>query len=549
MTLPRHFVGDGSADTVQRRAEPGEHETETELYDWVRMKQSSYIEWGTGIDLYFISLRFFAVLMLICGLINIPAIMYYASEDYNGEALATYDAILLGSAVCNNTQWVVCTDCTEGDWSRDLKRIATGFNSDNENTTLVLRNLCGGATAEIGFTSFATIIFVMLSLGVFSYYLNAREVRFDEDKVTTTDYSVVVHNPPPDDIEPDKWREFFTQFATNGDQVTAVTVALDNHQMVRKLLTRRIFVNQLRAKLPVGLNLDDDSAVASAVIKFNEQKAMQEPNCISRLLDWIVIPLCNIFGMLLSPDKLVVRIKELTVAIKDLQKKEYKAVKVFVTFETEEGQRTALEALKVGLIDLHLNRTSAVRPECLFDGRVLNVQQPTEPNSVRWLDLSYGFINKTIRRGITLGVTVGMIAVAGYCIKLARDRYGPRIAGFLTTSFNSTIPQIIKLLMMVEPHATEGAFQASLYVKITLFRWILSAVLAQIITPVTSTLGYDSTDLLPTTFAILLFDIWLGPLMRLSDYMTNFKKHVLAPRAKTQEEMNLSFQGTTPSLS
>lgn len=60
----------------------------------------------------------------------------------------------------------------------------------------------------------------------------------------------------------------------------------------------------------------------------------------------------------------------------------------------------------------------------------------------------------------------------------------------------------------------------------------------------TSTLGYESTDLLPTTYAILLSDVWLSPLLRLSDWMTNVKKHILAPRARTQEEMNLSFQGT-----
>jgi hypothetical protein len=67
----------------------------------------------------------------------------------------------------------------------------------------------------------------------------------------------------------------------------------------------------------------------------------------------------------------------------------------------------------------------------------------------------------------------------------------------------------------------------------------------QIITPTTSTLGSSSTDLLPGIYAILLSDVWLSPLLRLSDWMSNLKKHVLAPRARTQEEMNLSFQGTS----
>ena len=60
----------------------------------------------------------------------------------------------------------------------------------------------------------------------------------------------------------------------------------------------------------------------------------------------------------------------------------------------------------------------------------------------------------------------------------------------------------------------------------------------------TSTLGQESNDLLPTIYAILLADVWLSPLLRMSDWLTNIKKHILAPRARTQEEMNLWFQGT-----
>jgi hypothetical protein len=481
VTLPRHFIGDGSADTVLRRAEPGEYQSDTEMYDWMRLKQATFIEWGTGVDLYFISLRFFACLMLVCGLINVPAIMFYSSEKYNGDAEQDYSFILRGSAVCSNTQWVACTDCTLDDWEDDLGRIVTAESPAGDSTILVLRNLCGGATKEIGFTNFATIIFVLVSLTVFSYYLHAREVRFDEDKVTTTDYSVVVQNPPPDAVDPDQWRSFFSQFATNGDQVTSVTVALNNNVLVRKLLTRRIFSNQLRAKLlPEDIDFEDETEVENAIIKYNEQKAMQEPNWISRILDYFVIPLSNLLNMLLPPEELVNKILALTEEIKELQDQKYTATNVFVTFETEEGQRTALEALNVGLIDLELNRTSAVAPECVFEGRILSVIQPTEPTAVRWLDLSYGIISKAIRRGIALASTIGMIAGAGLAIKSAREQFGANVAGLLTTSFNSIIPQVIKLLMIIEPHATEGAFQNSLYLKITLFRWTLSAILAQV---------------------------------------------------------------------
>jgi hypothetical protein len=73
---------------------------------------------------------------------------------------------------------------------------------------------------------------------------------------------------------------------------------------------------------------------------------------------------------------------------------------------------------------------------------------------------------------------------------------------------------------------------------------IIVSLYNQIITPFTSTLGDEKTDLLPAIYAILLSDVYLTPLLRLIDVAGNFKKHVLAPRAKTQEEMNLNFQGT-----
>jgi hypothetical protein len=83
-----------------------------------------------------------------------------------------------------------------------------------------------------------------------------------------------------------------------------------------------------------------------------------------------------------------------------------------------------------------------------------------------------------------------MIALAGFVVKEARDSSGPLLSGFLTTIFNSTIPMIIKLLMLIEAHSTEGGYQTSLYLKITLFRWTLSAILAQ----VSSSTGMTSTD-------------------------------------------------------
>jgi hypothetical protein len=50
--------------------------------------------------------------------------------------------------------------------------------------------------------------------------------------------------------------------------------------------------------------------------------------------------------------------------------------------------------------------------------------------------------------------------------------------------------------------------------------------------------------MIPTISALLVSEVWLSPLMRLSDYTSNIKKHILAPRARSQEEMNSWFNGS-----
>jgi len=93
-------------------------------------------------------------------------------------------------------------------------------------------------------------------------------------------------------------------------------------------------------------------------------------------------------------------------------------------------------------------------------------------------------------------------------------------------------------------HFSEGSFQTSLYLKITLFRWINTAILTKIITPFTQTVSPGAQDVLPQINTILWSELWLVPGLRLLDLWGNVNKHFFAPRARTQEIANLSFQGT-----
>lgn len=86
-------------------AERGEHKEETQLYPPLNLPQNALIEWGSGMDLYFISLWFFAITMLVAGCINILSIEYFGSTAYNGDTAGSISTFLRASAVCTNTEW------------------------------------------------------------------------------------------------------------------------------------------------------------------------------------------------------------------------------------------------------------------------------------------------------------------------------------------------------------------------------------------------------------------------------------------------------------
>ena len=183
ITLPRHFVGANVADHVLHRAEPGESGEDTELYSPFTTPTSSFIEWGIGVDLYFSSVRSLAFLLLLAGIINIPAIMFYASTDYdpNGQESLS-GTTLLGSAVCTTFEWVVCAKGCSQDLFNDDENEKKRFGIADDGTILVRQNMCNGVAYETVITNWISLIFISVVMILLSLYWGAREVRFDEDK-------------------------------------------------------------------------------------------------------------------------------------------------------------------------------------------------------------------------------------------------------------------------------------------------------------------------------------------------------------------------------
>jgi hypothetical protein len=130
------------------------------------------------------SLRIMAGFMLLAGLINLPNMLFYASEDYSPDGKDHLSFSLKTSAVCTTFNWVVCEDCLASDWNSDEEkdRFGTGVDADGNPVTLVLRNGCDGGQFEQGIVNWVTLLLLIVVTALMSVYLRAREVRFDEDK-------------------------------------------------------------------------------------------------------------------------------------------------------------------------------------------------------------------------------------------------------------------------------------------------------------------------------------------------------------------------------
>jgi hypothetical protein len=142
------------------------------------------------------------------------------------------------------------------------------------------------------------------------------------------------------------------------------TVALDNEDLVAKLVARRKLLLQLENSLPLHIPFCSEDL---------EKTVLQcpEPNFLTRLL-------CCSPG----PKELYDKIQAIDEEIETWADHPYPASSVFVTFETEEMQRRVLKAMTYPKLC-----KGVVDSKYKFEGHVLEVTEPDEPCSIRWDDL------------------------------------------------------------------------------------------------------------------------------------------------------------------
>jgi magnesium-transporting ATPase (P-type) len=124
----------------------------------------------------------------------------------------------------------------------------------------------------------------------------------------------------------------------------------------------------------------------------------------------------------------------------------------------------------------------------------------------------------------------------------------PFAASLIATVFTIFFPMVAKMLMDKEYHRSESSRQKWLFNKIASFNMLITSGLISTITPFTGTLDNRENSLpglIPAVHTLFFSQLGLTPFMQLLDNGGNVQRHLLMPRAKTQQGMNMSMQGTT----
>lgn len=407
--LARHYVpskeqqeGQNDGDYL-RKAEPGESDKPTRLYSVFHTPELDLCDWGIGVGVYFFTLRSLCIIMFLAGLLNVPGMMYYASDAYSGSHNKMFFRALQTSAICTDSTWAPCPACTREQWEDSFPSTLDHFAETQNGLRFILRNNCN-IDSMVAIVSYISLLFVCISVYVLQKITKRRERFFDEASQTTTDYAVEVVNPPKDARDIQEWHNFFSKFG----HVTCCTVALDNEELIAALVQRRELIVQLESLQPAGVYLNPHTDISAAV-------AAAEP------VPWYM----KLIGTK-SAQTIQAEIEKLDALIQtDLALRHYDVSNVFVIFEREEAQQRALTQLACLGIDKFRNNTNALPSAFLFRGnKVLAVKEPPEPSSVRWKDLDETVGKQLTQRFITFWFTLLIILASGVLVTYMRYKHG-----------------------------------------------------------------------------------------------------------------------------
>lgn len=513
--VARVVAGAGAAGSIE--AEGGGHQQapKAEPYAFWSAGLKQLDEFGIGVSLYFRQLAFLSLVFLGAGMIYIPTMWH----NYRHVNLPGTPVLLLGSSL----------GAERGDLSWMFH----------------------------GVVDLAVCAFLLCFAVASKKVEDAAAAAIDNAQQTTQDYAVEVLNAPrqskvraasvcfggddrpmqtdaiptPTTQDPEAFASYFRRW---GD-VVFVTVALDNGRLLRLLRRRR----ELRARLQTSIDgmslLEAERGGASP-----ETLLPPAPSLLKRL--------CYRLGLyshasLLAREYLRLQQRVAAEAAKGPQRSGVK--RVYAVFNTEAAQRACLEAHNRGLARRLLGSLGlgARGPE-FQPGMALRVREPVEPSEIRYEAFDVRAWERGLRYTVSTLLAVTSLGVSYALLRWARGR--PIYTAVVTSGMNFALPIFMKTVVaLFEVHIDQSDAQDSCLQKLVVARIFAVVIIKYLVTDYAATM---TADTLGAIVSILIADALVNPLVHVANLPGHFKRWVLAPRAKTQREMNLFFAGSEWSL-
>jgi hypothetical protein len=576
--LPRFvFEEDGS----KRKLEAGEFHPQSQLYPLMTPIRD-LSDFGVGIGMYFTTTMWFGIMMLVCGIIQSPAVEYFGSHKYDSDVSHDRSYKVFGSAACVNAQRV-CMDVNCSTYAGefhypdpDVPRFSSDydaqpmswrddefryFDDDTSTANYVSVHRVGtelGESSEevespssflgvssdekdklwvghrdckihryLGILDLAMIVFLAAMLLVLGWRQNKEAEDLDLLEQTAQDYSVCVMDPNPECTDPDEWKTFFENLF---GPVFMVTVCLDNGDLLTLFKQKRALQRELKFEEKEELRYSQKNGGGGGP---EEVKSVFKSTMELLGLDPTLEYFCN---ELMKVDEKIK--KELN------REKPYCACKVFIIFNEEASQRKCLESMCVGLIPSLLDSTGSVPDHMLFKDNVLAIDEASEPSSVFYENLDVGLVPHLIEQVISWSILCVCLVITYFSIETAFAAGQPVVGAILISLWNSVLPEVNRYLVMnYERHHNTEDMETSFLSKTVVARWFTSSIILYLV-------GLDhSAQILSPYYigsiqAVLLADALTSPIIRLMDLGGVFNRYVLAPIAGTDGRAKSLYIGT-----
>ncbi|CBJ28310.1 conserved unknown protein [Ectocarpus siliculosus] len=368
----------------------------------------------------------------------------------------------------------------------------------------------------------------------------------DTAQQTPQDYSVCIHSPPraPGLSDPDTYYE---KFRVHGE-IAFITICLRNGTLLKTVAKKRVLehkMHALNAQAELAEREENVAGVRMANRTTADLKAWQA---------WLQGKL----GLFPTKDYLERALKETSERLRGLTQRHYDPKRVYITYQTEQAQRKCLKAVETERVAVsvarrpRMSRTTGlweeyvakltgkeVNQEAVIGGSVCRIDEAEEPSDVLWENIDASIVQRAATFALS-GFLSGAFLAGSFFILRAIFEAG-FIAAIFVALVNALLPLVIRVLTLtIEQHKSLTQMQASMMFKLVTARAINSAFLLFIITSDEEQL---ESDTLTKILSILIADAFTGPLLRLTNLPDLFGRKVIAPKAKTQAEMNVFFQG------